>query len=534
MNFDPQPYDWQAGLQSWGLAVLLLLGLGVFVSLVLGMIVHGSRAPKAVIGELWAGCLDLIGFSVRRTMAICVLTFREAVRRKTMYVFGIFALLFMFSGWYLEGGGSRPEMQVKVFTSFVLTAISWMILPVALLLSCWGIPDEIKSRSLHTVVTKPVRRNEIVMGRFLGYTLVGTLVLAVMSTVGYFWIVRQVTDPLAKQQLVARVPIYGNMTFLDREGNKSEKGVNTGDVWEYRSYIEGATKSRAVWRFENITPERVGDKLLLEANFEAFRTHKGNIGTGLLARYTFVNPSTNMRVPYQAFELAEYRENTQTINREITYFDEQTGEQKTVDLFNDLVDNGSLDIELQCLDAGQYLGAARPDLFIRTPDRPFAVGYFKAVLGIWLMMVLTVIIGVTLSCFVKGPVATLTAFSLILVGMSFRDFMEEMVRGEIRGGGPAEAAYRIVKHMNPTVALDDGILTSVVHGVDWVLLRLVDLMYQVIPDYRYYSMKAYIANGFDVNWDAALLPSILVTIAYIIPCLVLAYYTLKLRELEAK
>ena len=51
-------------------------------------------------------------------------------------------------------------------------------------------PDDIKARSLHTVVTKPVKRSEILVGRIMGVTLVGTLVVGVMSVVGYLWLIR--------------------------------------------------------------------------------------------------------------------------------------------------------------------------------------------------------------------------------------------------------------------------------------------------------------------------------------------------------
>jgi hypothetical protein len=56
----------------------------------------------------------------------------------------------------------------------------------------------------------------------------------------------------------------------------------------------------------------------------------------------------------------------------------------------------------------------------------------------------------------------------------------------------------------------------------------------VIPDFTYFDMTPYVANGFDVPWDASLLPSILTTIGFLIPCIILGYFSLQVRELEAK
>ena len=64
----------------------------------------------------------------------------------------------------------------------------------------------------------------------------------------------------------------------------------------------------------------------------------------------------------------------------------------TIKSSDDLVSkDGRLQVEVSALDGGQYLGMAPADLFIRTPDRPFASGFFKAVFGIWLMTALVVV-----------------------------------------------------------------------------------------------------------------------------------------------
>ena len=39
----------------------------------------------------------------------------------------------------------------------------------ALLLASFGIPNDIKNLNIYTVVSKPVERFEIVLGRFVGY-----------------------------------------------------------------------------------------------------------------------------------------------------------------------------------------------------------------------------------------------------------------------------------------------------------------------------------------------------------------------------
>ena len=52
--------------------------------------------------------------------------------------------------------------------------------------------------------------------------------------------------------LVARVPVYGKLRFKNRLGVDAEKGINVGDEWTYRSFIEGGTRAAAIWTFEGI------------------------------------------------------------------------------------------------------------------------------------------------------------------------------------------------------------------------------------------------------------------------------------------
>lgn len=557
LTFNPEPFAILPALWLWVKIVVVVLAVAVAVSALVGLATGGISGVKRAFAGLWQGLVDLIRISPGRVYAIAQLTFREAVRRKALFVFGVFAVLFMFAGWFLADADQRPDEQVKVLVSFVLTAITFLILPVALLLACWGIPEDIRRRSMHTIVTKPVRRSEIVLGRILGYVGVNTVILLVMAVVGVFWVHRQ-TPESAESALVSRVPIFGTLTFLDKAGEPKDKGINVGDIWDHRSYIEGASPERAVYVFDNVTPDALTvlrdpktdeatEVLRLESTFEAFRTYKGEMERGIYVQYAYANPDDpeKTRVVDQGaiFPIQEFDLNVYNVPRKIETYDD-SGEAKTVDLFEDLVsDDGRLQVEVSALDGNQYLGMAESDLFLRTPDRPFAVGFFKAVFGIWLMTLLVVVLGVTASTFLKGPVATLLTFVLFVVGSPFREFMDDLsvkyqeaaAEGAVvEGGGPIESIIRIIGHLNPTAELPDNALTMVVQAVDSVFLRGVWLVRYIIPDFGVYNLSEYVANGFDIGWSAGLFPAIAVTLAFLLPCVLLGYFSLRFRELETK
>ena len=102
--------------------------------------------------------------------------------------------------------------------------------------------------------------------------------------------------------LVARVPILGHLRFLDRNGSAQEKGINVGHEWGYRGFVDGNTKSAAIWTFDNVdenklfSPSTPADKrgLPLEMTIRVFRTWKGNIEKGITGKLFFRNPDTQL------------------------------------------------------------------------------------------------------------------------------------------------------------------------------------------------------------------------------------------------
>ena len=540
MSFDPIPFNWLEALKHFAFVFGSSMVIALIVCLVVGIITRGTKGFVDVFRGVLDFFVQIVHISPRRIWSLSVLTIRESLRQKILFVFIIFAVLFMFAGWFLAGAADRPDLQVQSYIDFVLKAISWLVIPIMLLLACWSLPEDIRLRTIHTVVTKPVYRIEIVMGRMLGFTVLGTAILLVMGGVGYIWINRQVPDS-AKESLVSKVPIYGDISFTNREGAPAVSGINVGDVWMYRSYIEGATKARAIYKFEGVDEsDAIDDKLNLQASFEAFRTHKGDMEKGgILYELTFVNEDKGLRVDTSPMINKEYTENRLQIDRKLSQKKnegEADQEVVTYDIFDDLVDkDGNLTVEVACLEAGQLLGMARPDLFIRTPDRSFMVGYSKAILGIWLPMVLVIMLGVTVSCFVKGPVAILTTFTVVMVGFMSKEYMNEILSGKMQASGAIEAWYRLLTHMNSQTELPNGPVKGIIVVVDGGIRNFLWLCQQIIPNFGIFSnMREYVIKGFDVSWSAALLPGLLTTAAYILPCLLISFYSLKLRELEAK
>jgi hypothetical protein len=398
------------------------------------------------------------------------------------------------------------------------------------------------------VVTKPVRRHEIVLGRILGYSAISGLVLATMGVVGWAWIIRQLPEARGAQ-LTARVPVYGQISFIDNQGNDKDlqgntlrEGINTGDENMFRSFIEGNTKARAIWDFSKVDVGRLNQQggLAFESSFQSFRTYKGKIDQELTCQYALVNPNKSLRVPLAPFRVHEFRRNVYHVLEENSALqDEQTG--KTVEL-TDLVDQGRLRVEVACLSSAQFLGMARPDMFIRLPDRRFEVSYFKSLFNIGLMVVMVIVLGVMSGCFLKGPVATILTGFVVIVGRMAHGFLVSLVTGKVSynpniqmsGTGLLDSLIRIPTHTNPTVELGNSFVYRVVKALDDIELNGLWAVQHLFPDFGMFDTTEYVANAYDVPWSEALLPSLMTTIGFCLPWILVGYFSLRLRELEAK
>src|SRR5947209_7975154 len=196
----------------------LLQSIGTACSLV-----GGACALAAFLVPFGA---DLVRLRWRRIWALARLSFKEAIRRRVLWVFSAMVLVFLFASWFLP---YKPEDQVRNYVRVVYWVMEPLLLTTACLVAAFSIPTDVRSQTIHTIVTKPVQRFEIVLGCFLGYALLMSLVLLAMTSVSLLYVFREI-DPDAKEESMrARIPLFGNLAFRGKEGNF--QGDSVGREW---------------------------------------------------------------------------------------------------------------------------------------------------------------------------------------------------------------------------------------------------------------------------------------------------------------
>ncbi len=108
-----------------------------------------------------------------RIVHIASNTFREAVRDRVLYNLIAFAVLI--TGTSVLVGQISIDIEKLVVMNLGLTAVSLFGLVIAIFIGIGLVSKEIDKRTLYTILARPVRRWEFILGKFWG--LVGTLVV---------------------------------------------------------------------------------------------------------------------------------------------------------------------------------------------------------------------------------------------------------------------------------------------------------------------------------------------------------------------
>jgi hypothetical protein len=348
MNLQPDDfwtfYEWLmrpgAFLESALLKGIVLIILSVVLGLLVGYVISAARygpgegfyAVARAIRDFLT--VDLPGTSPRRIFALARLAFKEALRRKVLFVVGLFVVLLLLAGWFLNPESDDPA---RLYISFVLTTTNYLVLALALFISAFSLPQDIESRTIFTIVTKPVRATEIVLGRMLGFIGVGTMMLVPMGLLSYVFVVRGLdhshlkvveadevdgrivgkTDYVRKHfhrftleegesqgltdfvrghrhvvtreddgsfsigpptgQLRARIPVYGEVQFYDRSGEPKQSGIDIG-----AERLAGGYSNAGISRLIGVAK---GNRKIEHAYVEG--------GTLCMAEFTFDNVTAN-------------------------------------------------------------------------------------------------------------------------------------------------------------------------------------------------------------------------------------------------
>lgn len=140
-----------------------------------------------------------------RIVHIASNTFREAIRDRVLY--NLIAFVLLLSGAAVLVGQISIEIEKLVVINLGLTAISLFGVVIAIFIGIALVSKEIEKRTLYTVLSRPVRRWEFIIGKFFG--LASTLVVnTFFMAIGVFAALFYVSQKFVRADALILIALY--------------------------------------------------------------------------------------------------------------------------------------------------------------------------------------------------------------------------------------------------------------------------------------------------------------------------------------
>jgi hypothetical protein len=555
-------------IPDWHRWCFTLGGFGAFVAVFVPFVAH------------------LADLRWRRIWALALLTVKEVIRRRILWVFAALALVFLFGTWFID---TKPEQQVHSYVSVVYLAMAVLLLLTGSLLASFSLPTDIRQQTIHTIVTKPVERLEIVLGRFVGFMLVMTAAIAAMSLFSLIYVFRSIDPDAAQESLKARVWLGGDLEF--EGGDDPRRGTNVGEEWDYRGYISGPSPGHpvqyAIWTLKDLPANLANrDRVGFEFTFSIYRTTKASPaeeGKGVFCTFLLTTPFCPLvqsdreqpYVPLRWQEIEAERNRLRGEGQSQAQIDDQIAEKfgvyevKAKPVFNyhtqgftvpgglfrnlfagqqeaqarlkelqskrglsqaeeQALYTRPLQVRARCDSRTQFLGMAQHDLYLLDAEQPFWLNFFKGAIGLWFWVCLATGLAIACSTYLSGVITWLCVWFLFLMGV-FRDYARLVAEGRNEGGGPMESMLRLFNRQYLNAPLESTTATSIATFSDDIFRWVMRLFLAVFPDVDRYDFSSLVATGFNVSVSELTLTALYLG-GYLLPWLVLAYYLVRSRE----
>ncbi|MGD8787816.1 MAG: hypothetical protein PVJ60_10355 [Phycisphaerales bacterium] len=117
--------------------------------------------------------------------AVAKNTIKQALRMKVAVVFLILLLVLLTAMSLSTTGDGTLKGRLQTFVSYGLSLTSLLLCLLTIIVSIYSVTSDIEQRQIYTVITKPIRRYEFLLGKLLGVILLDVILLGLFSSIIY-------------------------------------------------------------------------------------------------------------------------------------------------------------------------------------------------------------------------------------------------------------------------------------------------------------------------------------------------------------
>lgn len=124
-----------------------------------------------------------------RIWAVAVNTIRQALRMKIAVIFIVLLLVLLPVMGFTATGDGTLKGRLQTFVSYGLSLTTLLLGLLTIVVSAFTVSSDIEQRQIYTVVTKPIRRFQFLLGKLLGVTVFNVALVTVFAGIVYALVV---------------------------------------------------------------------------------------------------------------------------------------------------------------------------------------------------------------------------------------------------------------------------------------------------------------------------------------------------------
>lgn len=380
-------------------------------------------------------------------------TIAQAVRMKiAVVIIVLLAIILPLMSVIVTGDGTLlGKLQTFVSYGLSLTAVLLSLLTMAV--ACFTLTSELKRKQIFLVVTKPIGRSQILLGKFLGVVLLDAVLLGIFSGIIYGLTLympifagaeKFETDKAGREFYIARASLTENINeekIKKAAKQNYEKLMAAGQIPDGMSRTKVLSElvgrerlkvkavgpgGRKIWTFNDIDTSKVGKTIFVRYKYEVSSNPLDDSVFGLWA----VGDYRQLQLGPGKQETPIYPIARKDIVRTITEF-EVPANAITPDGFLGLVFENPLINRITVI-------PQEVEVLIRAGS--FTTNFVRVVLMIFCRLIFLAALGISVSTWVSFPVAMFICVSIFLVG-TVNGFIVESVDSL---GKNAQIVYSLV------------------------------------------------------------------------------------------
>ena len=117
--------------------------------------------------------------------AVAINTIKQALRIKVAVVFTIILIVLLPVLGITTTGDETLKGRLQTFVSYALSLTSFLLCLQTIIVSIYTLTSDIEKRQIYTVITKPIRRYQLILGKLFGVITMNIILLGLFSAIIY-------------------------------------------------------------------------------------------------------------------------------------------------------------------------------------------------------------------------------------------------------------------------------------------------------------------------------------------------------------